>query len=447
MISIVKRLCVAMAFIPFGLLAAPLAPTDLALTPIEGAVELVWQDKAWDETGYKIFRDEVLIFTTAPNQTTYVDTTVEPNHTYTYTVKATDDAAYQPIVYEDAENDASMWEVSDADPAGATVQSVYDADRKSQVIELQGDGFRNSYLFGNYSGHVGVLGEKNRKRLTLSMNFPTQFRFTVIVDTTKGMRFLYYTNESSDRGIINTRYIHHGLGSGFSDGKWHIFSRELEKDLQEYEPDNVILSVDGIEVSGSGKIDDIILSENVPTLAPTIIDDFEEGIPAAWRILHNEDEAQMQEVSPSFNDSLSCIRLEATGGAVQNVYTRPVYNAAQTVLEIEVGGFDGINRAHYVLGVRVMTLDGIRIMEWDSWNNHEGKAPRKSIMGENIFLSYPSPIELVRGWEYAPQDQIETFRVSLNEQLRLLEPNNRVLQVETFIAGGGFLDNIKLLSQ
>ena len=360
----------------------------------------------------------------------------------------------EQIIYEDGQDlNTEGWSIYDASPAGATINNVYDSDKKSRVIQLQGEGARNGYMFGNWGGRAGALNEQNRKRLTFNMNFSAGFSFYVTVQTTNGQRYLYYTQASANRGLISNRYIHYGLGSGYSDGEWHLFSRDLEADLQAVEAGNSIISIDGILVRGSGKLDDIILSQGAPILPSTIYEDAENGFSDKWEIVQDAGEilgysrASMRTVSPSFNNSRACMRFQATGNGMQNVYRLPMINPVQTILEVDVGGFSGRNQPHYLLGVYANTLEGERVLYWDSWNTHEGNGPRKKVYGSNTFLIYPSPIELVRGFHYAPQNQVETFRVDLNAQLRLLEPDNRIISVTHFITGGGYLDNIRLSSQ
>jgi hypothetical protein len=77
--------------IPLALFAAPKNPSNLVLTPYKDAVKIEWSDNASSEKGYKIFRDNKLIYITKGNEKSYYDSDLESDHTYSYTVKATDD--------------------------------------------------------------------------------------------------------------------------------------------------------------------------------------------------------------------------------------------------------------------------------------------------------------------------------------------------------------------
>ena len=43
------------------------------------------------------------------------------------------------------------------------------------------------------------------------------------------------------------------------DGRWHTFVKDLQADLDEAQPGEKILEVNGFLIRGSGKVDDIIL--------------------------------------------------------------------------------------------------------------------------------------------------------------------------------------------
>jgi len=76
---------------PLALMAAPIAPSNLILTPHSHSVDISWVDNSQDESGFKIFRDGVLIHIVPENTTHYTDLGLQSARTYNYTIKATDD--------------------------------------------------------------------------------------------------------------------------------------------------------------------------------------------------------------------------------------------------------------------------------------------------------------------------------------------------------------------
>jgi hypothetical protein len=172
-------------------------------------------------------------------------------------------------LYEDAEDQATTgWEIYDNSPAGATITNIMDNQKNSRVIELKGAGRSNSYTLGARAGE-SAWNNSSEKTLHWSMNINEKYKLYISLDTTKGHRYLYYSHGSSDKGLISTKYIHYGLGAGSMDGNWHDYTRDLEADLKKYEPDNSILSVNGLRLQGSAKIDDIKLTGNgVPPPPP-----------------------------------------------------------------------------------------------------------------------------------------------------------------------------------
>jgi hypothetical protein len=138
-------------------------------------------------------------------------------------------------------------------------------------------------------------------------------------------------------------------------------------------------------------------------------------------------------------------------GASLYRYELPVNNTSQMILSMDCGGlpnhkFDEYPRGyipHNGVGVVVETKLGQRIMNWDSWYTHQGSEPKLYDNGHNVFLNYPAPVEMVRGW-YAPTTQWDHFEVNLNTELRRLEPDNEVIRIVQFFTTGGYLDNITL---
>ena len=163
----------------------------------------------------------------------------------------------QVIIYEDAEdNTITGWEVYDNDPAGATIANVDDSERESRVIEFSGLGTGNGYRLRNSDGSWWNNGA--HKTIEWSLAFSENYTVYIAVETTDGFRYIYYTPADHDNlGTDTDTYIHHGLGTSSRDGSWHTFTRDLEADLHDAQPDNDLVSILGFLVRGSGRIDDI----------------------------------------------------------------------------------------------------------------------------------------------------------------------------------------------
>ncbi len=176
------------------------------------------------------------------------------------------------MLYEDAEDGNTLgWRVYDKTPVGATISNVVDADRESRVIQLQGDATRNGYILGNWENRSGAWNDTQNKNIRWSMKYSEAYTVFVRVTTTTGPRYLYYTASDTDRGIrgASGRYIHHGLGVNSKDGLWHTYTRDLEADLKEFEPDNTVLAVQAFLIRGSGRVDDIQLLSSIENVPPT----------------------------------------------------------------------------------------------------------------------------------------------------------------------------------
>jgi len=162
------------------------------------------------------------------------------------------------VVYENAEDgNTNGWSVYDNTPAGATISNVYDDNRQSSVIELNGDGWNNGYVLRKSSDGT-AWNNTEETIIQWSMNYNEHFLVYISVETIKGHRYIYYTPSNSNGGLSsNGRYIHHGLGSASINGEWQTFTRDLEADLKEFESDNDIISVNAFLIRGNGKVDDI----------------------------------------------------------------------------------------------------------------------------------------------------------------------------------------------
>ena len=193
--------------------------------------------------------------------------------------------------------------------------------------------------------------------------------------------------------------------------------------------------------------------------APVVLENAEGGISGNWETVLGNYSPKKQNGGYQSN---SCVKLtpnwvnNKTNNAEYWLYTNGVTN---TILDIDVGGVGpsgghvgGIHRRsragwmpHYFVGVKVNTLFGQRVMIWDSWFTHEGFSSSITDYGNGyVELTFPSPIELVRGYGYDSMYKWNHFRVNLQSALQSLEDGNSITSVVAFVASGGYLDNITL---
>ena len=189
---------------------------------------------------------------------------------------------------------------------------------------------------------------------------------------------------------------------------------------------------------------------------PTVLEDAEGGtLNPNWQIVIGNEPGYIYPTPhiPGAPSGTGVLVHHASGGATLYRYHLPVNNTSQRVLSMDIGGLpnhkfnNGIPRGyipHYGVGVIVETKFGRRFMTWDSWYAHQGYPPRKHDNGHNIFLNYPSPVEMVRGYGYASTRLWNHFEVNLDDALHALEPNNDIIRITTFHTTGGYLDNITL---
>ncbi len=262
----------------------PAAPSNFQAKVLENAVVLSWRDNSNNESGFNIYKDSSLIFTTTPNVTSYKDEDILPNSVYNYslaafsgnmesdrvsiTVHTKPKENMTVTVYEDAEDgNIDGWAVYDATPAGAVIRNVYDEEKRSRVIEFQGDGVNNGYWLRNADGSYW----NNTKEFTIewSMKFSENFVVYVLINTNKGTRYLRYDPVDVDE-LGNGSYIKYGLGSDKKDGKWHTIKRDLKEDLKRAQSDLNIIAIEAFLVRGNGRVDDIKLigEKKNPPLKP-----------------------------------------------------------------------------------------------------------------------------------------------------------------------------------
>lgn len=197
--------------------------------------------------------------------------TATPNHVTlppkTKLSVTANDADGNPLtytVYEDAENGNTLgWVVFDADPAGASISNVYDADRQSRVIQLSGFSLKNCYVLKKDDGSPWQNTTQFNIKWSMKYSEPVRVFVVVMTDSLTGTtyhRYLQYDSKDGD-DLGTGEYVYFGLGSSMIDGQWHTITRDLRADFERAQPGVKILAVHAFLVRGSGKVDDIKLQQ------------------------------------------------------------------------------------------------------------------------------------------------------------------------------------------
>ena len=159
-------------------------------------------------------------------------------------------------IHENAEDaTTTRWKVLTA-PKKTNIFNYYDEEKRSRVIQLQGDGTKSAFKLDGKNMKKGK-GKANYW-LSWEMKYKEDFVIMVIVGTNRGKDYILYTpsNENS--------YKQYGLGVDAMDGKWHSFKRNLQEDLSYYDNRVNVVSICSFVIRGSGNIDNIITNiENI----------------------------------------------------------------------------------------------------------------------------------------------------------------------------------------
>jgi hypothetical protein len=175
-------------------------------------------------------------------------------------------------VYEDAQDRTIRgWTIFDNKPRGASVTNVFDQQKQSWVIQTKGSGIDNGYRLRLANGSSW----RNTTQFIAqwSLNYSENFQIYINVNTSAGQRYLTYTPATSDQ-LGTSQYVYFGIGSGAIKGQWHTVTRDLQTDLERAQPGVIITQVNGMDIRGNLRIDDVMLLAQLPAL-----DTDNDGIP------------------------------------------------------------------------------------------------------------------------------------------------------------------------
>ncbi len=159
--------------------------------------------------------------------------------------------------YENAEDQTiNNWLIISNDSKEANITNTYDDETNSRVIYLDAkikDNDKNSWDTFKFNG---IDSNQSNQFIQWSMKFNQIFTISLNISTDKGRRWLKYIPKDTGAGIYGDSIIH-GIGSNKTNNKWHTITRDLERDLKRYEPDNNFNQINYITIQGGGYIDNI----------------------------------------------------------------------------------------------------------------------------------------------------------------------------------------------
>ncbi|NPA61301.1 MAG: hypothetical protein GXO06_03340 [Epsilonproteobacteria bacterium] len=163
---------------------------------------------------------------------------------------------FSKITIENGEMPLDRWRVIVGD--SSDINQIFDDELNSSVIEFIGGG---SYKLGATAGDR-ALNIKDKRFISWQMKVQVPYTIYVIADTEMGLRYLFYVSTPSrglNHGLQNG--IHHGLGEATIAGRWIRITRDLESDLEDAEPENRLIAVNGFIFNGGNgaRVDNIAL--------------------------------------------------------------------------------------------------------------------------------------------------------------------------------------------
>jgi len=196
--------------------------------------------------------------------------------------------------YEDAENQKTdKWTILSNYSQTATIENTYDDETKSRVIYLDAKIETNDTRSYDLFRFNGINNKTDNKFIKWSMKFNQIFSININIKTQNGERWLSYIPKDTGSGINHQypKYIVHGIGSNKTNNEWHTITRDLERDLKRYEPNNEFIKLNYITIKGGGYIDNIFsytvednlnIDKPVVVSKPGIVLTFDDSLIDSW---------------------------------------------------------------------------------------------------------------------------------------------------------------------
>jgi len=336
-------------------------------------------------------------------------------------------------VYFDGEDgNISAWLPLD----NGVIRNIYDEELDSRVVSLSP---------GTYDIGLRDRSWNNTQERVLSWNMKITGDYTIYVsvDTLQGHRWLFYNKLNVDVGFHGAGILN-GIGSNTNNGTWQRVVVDLDRDLQDTEPDNRIIRVNGMRFGGMlGLIDNITLDN--PTRK--VYENGNNGI-SNWKITDNTPSGATIRLVAEDRDSDEIREnvIELNGTRQENAFTIGGFdsnsgwnNREDKILQLKMR-----NNSRFTLIVHVQTLQGDKELVYTPTRVDNGISDD----GLRIHHGLPS----TRDGEGVPygegtDNRWQTYTLDLEDDLKDYDPNNRLIAVNGLtIRGNTLVDDIEMFS-
>ena len=199
-------------------------------------------------------------------------------------------------IYEDAEDqNINNWSITSSYSKEANITNTYDDETSSRVIYLDAKIKNKDRNSGDTFEFTGFDSNQSNRFIEWSMKFNQIFTIYLNISTSKGRRWLIYIPKDTGKGMFGDSIIH-GIGSDKTNNKWHLITRDLERDLKRYEPDNNFSKINYMSIKGGGYIDNIRSYNKEDTLEiqktviisqPGVVLTFDDSLINSWNTMQD----------------------------------------------------------------------------------------------------------------------------------------------------------------
>ncbi|NPA61300.1 MAG: hypothetical protein GXO06_03335 [Epsilonproteobacteria bacterium] len=351
-------------------------------------------------------------------------------------------------VYENGEDGETLgWRVQQN---GEEAKNIFSNALKSRVIRLEGEG--GPWILGAVSGDM-AWSNKKEKWISWKMLLGDRYTIYIPVTTKNGTRYLFYNDlpkrilrHGFDGGIL------HGLG-GYAHpeykGVWRVYTRDLEKDLKDSEPDNELISINGFIYSGANvSLDDILLYNPKEVI-------YEDGTtPERWRVFgrtatgENPRDENISSIDDPQGDGSQGKVIKFQGDGLNSAYTLDINNSEYQIIQWKSRYYE-----NYMVSIIVDTKEGLRELLYINSSNYypsggifnDGytiwhELGGKSLVGENGWEQRLDFGDVNHFWQSVTRD--------LNQDIKDFQRDNELISVKSIqVRGSGLFDDVKMISR